>query len=115
MEFGANLKSFRSEKGISQEELAKSVGIHPNHLSRYERGQASPSIDVVQKIAVKLDVSLDQLVFGNENNLEGVVSDRELISLFQKVQVLSDKQKETVKDFLSAFVFKTSVQKQLAS
>jgi transcriptional regulator with XRE-family HTH domain len=114
MSFGVNLKMFRSEKNISQEELAKKVGIHPNHLSRYERGQASPSIEVVQKIADALEVSIDQLVFGKGSNLENNVSDRELVSLFKKVQVLSIKEKETVKDLLNAFVFKADVQHKLA-
>ncbi|NMC37142.1 MAG: helix-turn-helix transcriptional regulator [Bacteroidales bacterium] len=31
-------------------------------LSRYERGLANPSIDVVQKITMALDASIDQLV-----------------------------------------------------
>ena len=115
MDFSSNLKAFRTEKKISQDELAKKINVHPNHLSRYERGLASPSIEVVQKISEVLEVSIDQLVFGKEQNIEASVSDRELISLFKKIQFLSDKQKEMVKEFLSSFVIKTNLKQQLAS
>ncbi len=114
MNFASNLKVFRAGKKISQEELANKIGIHPNHLSRYERGLASPSIDVVQKMAEAFEISIDQLVFGMEQNIDASINDRELVSLFKKVQLLTDKQKEMVKEFLSSFVLKTNLQQQLA-
>lgn len=113
MGFGANLKQFRADKGISQEGLAKMIKVHPNHLSRYEREQAAPSIEVVQRISEALDVSIDQLVFGKQQNIEAAVSDRELISLFKKAQLLPDRQKDTIKDFLSAFVLKADLSEKL--
>ena len=115
MEFGTHLKTSRTNKGISQEQLAKVAGVHPNHISRYERGLSSPSIEVAAKIAEALEVSLDKLVFGLQANPEEAISDRELIALFKKVQHLSSTQQATVKDFLQAFVFKAGVQEQLAS
>ena len=50
-DLGKRIKLLREEKSISQEELAKKVGVHTNHLSRYERDLTSPSIDVVIKMA----------------------------------------------------------------
>jgi transcriptional regulator with XRE-family HTH domain len=63
-QFGENLKRLRVEKNISQEEMAKKIKVHANHLSRYERGLSAPSIEVVEKMAKLLDVSIDELVFG---------------------------------------------------
>ena len=114
MSFGSNLKQLRSEKGVSQEELSKKIGVHSNHLSRYERDLASPSIEVAKKLAEALDASLDQLVFGGEQSVETSISDQELISLFKGIQNLSDKQKDTVKEFLSAFVLKNNLKQQLS-
>ena len=42
------------------------------------------------------------------------LSDRDLVSLFGKVELLTDRQKETVKDFLSAFVLKADLTQKLA-
>lgn len=113
MSFGKNLKDLRVEKEMSQEDLAKKIKVHPNHISRYERDLASPSIEVVQRIADALDVSIDLLVYGKQNNPDTGISDKELASLFKKVQVLSNKQKETVKDLISAFVLKADLKEKL--
>ena len=51
------------------------------------------------------DANIDLLPFG--------INDKELASLFKKTQLLSDKQKQTVKDLISAFVFQKDIQKQL--
>jgi len=56
------LVNLRKEKKISQGELAEKVGIHNNVLGRYERGEATPSVDMAAKIADALGVSLDYLI-----------------------------------------------------
>ncbi|HOT13801.1 MAG TPA: helix-turn-helix transcriptional regulator [Bacteroidales bacterium] len=112
--FSENLKRVRTQKGISQEELSKKIDIHPVQFSRYERAQSVPSIDVVQKIANALEVTIDELVYGNQNNkAEQNIKDRELLSMFSKIQLLNEKQKETVKDFLSAYILKVDLKEKL--
>lgn len=53
-------------------------------------------------MAEVLEISLDKLVHG-ENKAQNTIEDTDLLTLFNKAQNLSKKQKETVKDFLSAF------------
>ncbi|HRG52719.1 MAG TPA: helix-turn-helix transcriptional regulator, partial [Bacteroidia bacterium] len=86
--FGDNLKRFRTEKKISQEELADSIGMHSTHISRYERNLTSPSIDVVKKIAEKLNVTADMLVFGTQDEkAKNKIKDQELLNMFSQVQL----------------------------
>ena len=114
--FAKNLKKYRTEKGISQEELAKKVGVHTTHLSRYERGLSQPSIEVAQKLAEAFDISVDELIQGSaDENIRKTIKDRELLNLFHKVQVLEEEKQKTVKDLISAFIFKEDVQRKLAS
>ena len=113
MSFGKNLKECRVEKNISQDELAKKISVHANHISRYERDLSSPSIDVVQRIANALDVSIDELVYGKQNTTDMGLTDRDFIGLFKKTQTLSNKQKQTIKDVLDAFVLTANLKKQL--
>jgi len=113
--FAENLKKCRTEKGISQSELANKIDIHVTHLSRYERGLSLPSIEVAQKIADVLEISLDELVNGGEDlKIQKTIKDRELLNLFNKVQILSEKQKETVKDFLSSYILTNELKQKLA-
>ena len=114
--FGDNLKRLRVEKGISQEDMAKKIKVHANHVSRYERGLSAPSIEVVEKMAKLLEVSIDELVSGSVNErMEKNISDRELLNIFQKVQSLEPQQLFAVKDFVSAYLLKADLQKNLAA
>lgn len=57
-QFGDKLKSLRIERGLTQEELAEILGTSKQVISRYENNQRSPKIDVVQKYAKILDISI---------------------------------------------------------
>ncbi len=110
--FAENLKKCRIDKGISQDELAKKINIHPVQFSRYERGQTIPSIEVVQKIASVLETSIDVLVLGDENSKARIsLKDRELLSMFNKVQELNNDDQDCVKKLLKAFIFQKETQR----
>lgn len=114
--FGDNLKRFRVEKNFSQQELADAIGMHSTHLSRYERNLTAPSIEVVKKIAEVLGISIDTLIYGQQDErAKGSINDNELLTMFAKVQTLATKQQDTVKDLLSAFILKSDLQKNLNS
>lgn len=60
--FGANLKRIRDEKGMSQGDLAKAVGICRTDISKWENGKRYPQLIWVYEIADKLGVSVEDLV-----------------------------------------------------
>lgn len=74
--FGKRLNELRKNRGLSQEELAKAVGIHTNVLGRYEREEAKPSIDIAISLAEKLGVSLDYLVGKTDTELDIATLDK---------------------------------------
>lgn len=112
--FGDNLKNARTKKGISQSQLSELMGIHPAHISRYERNQTVPSIDVVKKFADILEVSTDMLVYGGEDEkAKSKITDAELLTMFTKAQTLKEEDRNCVKSFLKAFLFQKEMQKQL--
>jgi len=59
---GERVRRLRQERGISQEALAFDAGIHVNHLSTIERGEANPSFLVLLSIAKVLGVKITELV-----------------------------------------------------
>jgi len=82
--YGANLKKLRREKGSSQEELAKFAGIKSKStISKYERGDIVPTLDVAKNIADFFGVSVDSMTLKNQT-IENSITDRnskELIGL----------------------------------
>lgn len=113
--FGDNLIKIRTDKGISQKELADMLNMHATHLSRYERNVTAPSIDVLKKIAEVLTVTTDMLIYGsNEDKIKGKIKDNDLLNMFTKVQTLDKTDLSCVKSLLEAYIFKKDLQHQLA-
>lgn len=84
-------------------------------ISRYERGENKPTTEVLSKLANALDTTTDYLMSGSSDELANEnISDKELLSLFKRVNNLSAEKKETVKELLEAFVFKADIQSKLA-
>jgi len=113
-DFGANLKKFRTEKGFSQEAFATKIGVHVTNLSKYERNKSIPSLEIAEKMAEALDISIDEMVYGQQNEKARIqIADNELLNLFNKTQNLPDDQKKTVIELLSAFLLKANLKQQL--
>lgn len=58
--FPARLRSWRERRSLSQLALAGRAGVSQRHLSFLELGRASPSRDMVERLAVALDIPLRQ-------------------------------------------------------
>ena len=67
MGFSENLKKIRSEKGISQQELAKKIGVSQTAIYQWEKGTRTPKIDAIAKLANALAVPPIQLFTVEEN------------------------------------------------
>lgn len=65
MNLGKNIKKYRKEKGITQEDLAKKCDLSKNGLWNYENGKREPNIDTLNKIARALDVTIHDLIGPN--------------------------------------------------
>lgn len=61
MKIGQVIKALRSEKGLSQEALALEVDTATSNLSRIEKGQRTPSLDLVYRLAKALGVSVSEV------------------------------------------------------
>ena len=64
-----NIKSFRRERGLTQEELAIRVNVVRQTVSKWEKGLSVPDADMLQKIAEVLEVSVSRLL-GKEEEPE---------------------------------------------
>jgi transcriptional regulator with XRE-family HTH domain len=67
--FGDRLRQIRKEQGLSQEELAKTLGTSKQVLSRYETNQRAPKISIAAAYAQKLNVSLDFMMGDSKEEL----------------------------------------------
>ncbi len=56
-----NLKDARSEKGLSQQQLAEMVGVSRNTISSIETGQFSPTAKLALVLCIALDKKFEDL------------------------------------------------------
>lgn len=58
----ANIKSFRKEKGLTQEQLAEVFNVTVGAVHKWEAGLSTPELSIMLEIADFFDISLDTLV-----------------------------------------------------
>lgn len=63
-QLGMRIRYLRKNKHLSIEDLALEAGINKNYLSDLERGTRNPTMNVIEKIAISLDVDLETLFKG---------------------------------------------------
>lgn len=112
--FAKNLARFRKEKGLTQEGLVKRSGVAISQIRRYEADNASPTLDVVTKLAKALGVSIDELVFDKATGVAtSKIMDRELLEQFEMVCSLEEEDREAVKKILEGIIVKHQVEKMM--
>ena len=92
MSIGAKIRKLRREKDITQRELGKIVGVAESTISLYESGRNIPDLNMMRKLAIFFNVSLDELA---ENDviedvpIEFSIEEIKLITRFRKLSPIS--------------------------
>lgn len=55
---GATVRRLRVEKGLSQVVFSERCGFYQTYLSRLERGQANPTLNALEVIALAFNLSI---------------------------------------------------------
>ena len=80
--------------------MAKSVGIRREAVGKYERGEASATVETAKKIADAFDVTLDYLV---DETAAGTF-DKKTVQRIQELQNLPDEEQRHVFAMVDAFL-----------
>ncbi len=102
MSLPTRLLVLRKERGLTQQQMADSIDIHANSIKKYAARHAQPSLDVLKKIALTLNVSTDFLLF--EEHERGP-SD-ELALQFEAVSQLAGEEQRVVMEVLESLIIK---------
>ena len=60
--FGDILYTLRTERGITQIQLANKIGVSRHSIGNYEQNRREPNIETLTKLANVLNVTLDRLI-----------------------------------------------------
>jgi transcriptional regulator with XRE-family HTH domain len=113
--FGKRLTAAREAKALTKEKLGKVVAVHHSQIGRYEKGEASPSAEVLKKMANALNVSTDYLMNGTTADLAAEnINDKTLINQFNRISELTEENKTVVSKLIDAFLFQQEMRQKLA-
>lgn len=74
---GANIRTIRVNRKVSQESLAHEIGVTPRYLGGIERGERNLTLDSVDALARKLNVPSSELVVEKHSVVNLLESDNE--------------------------------------
>ncbi len=60
--FGLRLATFREQRGLSQMQLAKKIGVSSQYVNRLEGGERAPSFKVLANLASALEVDAGEFL-----------------------------------------------------
>ena len=63
-QLGMRVRYLREQKGMTLEDLAFEANVNKNYLSDLERGNRNPTVKILERIALALEISLEGLFKG---------------------------------------------------
>ena len=97
---GEQITRLRKAKKWSQEELAKEINASRIMIGNYERGDNTPSMDVIIKIARVFDVSIDFLLGEGLN----ASFDKETIKRLEDMEKLPLEEKQRIFHYIDLII-----------
>ena len=105
MNFSARVTALRKQKGLTQQGLSDTSGIHVQQIKRYEAGNALPTAEALKKLALALHVTSDTLLF-EEGERE---PDDDLKLRFEAIAAMLPAEQDVAKAVLDAIIVKSQV------
>ena len=91
MSIGENIKKIRKEKGITQKELGKMLGVSQSAIGQFENDKSNPKIETIVKIANALDVNVSCLINTDEyNNLIATQVEEKILNAYIEASTYED-------------------------
>lgn len=103
MSIGSRIKELRIKRGITQEELAKKIGVTKGAVANYENEISSPKIDLMYKLFDALDCDANYLHQDDmkKTTYKNVATPEEFEQIIKKYRALDPHGKEMVDFTLS--------------
>lgn len=88
MEIGDKLKEARIKAGKSQEQIADCLLVSRQTISNWETGKFLPDIISIIKLSDLYQISLDEMIKGDEQIMQKIEKDTDIIKSNEKVMTL---------------------------
>jgi len=101
---GQRIARFRKERGFTQVEVAKKIGLSQVLISDYERGRLHPNPDTIIKFAQVLLVTTDELLGVKDTHTAGSKLSLKTIRRLKRIEELPASQQKTLFKTIDTFL-----------
>ncbi len=74
VQMGTRIAMRRRARGLTQNQVALHMGVTPQAVSKWERGQACPDLVFLDELAELLDMGIEELLCGSQAHKEAMFS-----------------------------------------
>jgi transcriptional regulator with XRE-family HTH domain len=106
MKFNEKIKALRNKAKLSQQELANQLNIHVTRVSKIENGHLLPSIDIVRRLTKIFNISADQLINEDKEDLKVSVQDKEFNEQVALINQLDEDEKNALLKIIDSMLTK---------
>lgn len=99
-EFGARVKRYREQICMTKEKFAELINRSENYISELEKGNTSCSVHTLHQIATVLKVSIDNLLYDRNVDMQKVYNSREILQNI--INRCNEDEIEVLKDIIVA-------------
>lgn len=85
---GEHIAKLRRERNMTQAELADRLYVTEKAVSKWECGNGLPDLDNIGKLARIFDISIDELLLGEENDKKDAMTEEEDLQLQANISSL---------------------------
>lgn len=104
MGFGERLTATRTERGLTQADLAARAAISPSYLGQLEAGRYQPTLEILRNLSQALSISIDDLAFESAERHEQ--ADRSLSRLVDAASVLDQSDRDAITNLIEALLYR---------
>jgi|SRR5690554_908558 len=114
MSIADKIKVIRTNKGLSQKEVALSVGIDQAQYSRIESGKVEPTLSSLEKIAEALGIRVVEL-FSDEKPIDVNSYDKTIVERLRLLDELEENEKSSIYNIIDMAVSKKRLKDTLSN
>jgi len=108
VKFNKRLRQLRHKNNLTQEELARVLGLKPTAISNYESERNEPSFDKLIALSEFFDVSCDYLlgVSDTQKPADAEVFDKETLEFIELYKQLTPSGVSEIKNYMQYLLYK---------
>ncbi len=111
MPFSEKRSKMRNDRGLTKQQMAGMIGVGIAQVRRYEKGNSSPTLEVIKNIAKTLGISADELIFDKGEGVPNTrIMDKKLLEQFEMVSKLKPHDREAIMTIIDSMIIKNRLE-----